>query len=149
MWAWWRLVRPSVPQSVWEEMVKLILHSQHVHLGKSYWCRMVICVLDLYLTLKWSWLGLISPPPPKCKCPIVIGQTYTNCSLGPRKMWVPYSDRSGKKERNGQVHFAVPFGATFTKLTNYSSCMIYWNHMVVCVLDLHLTLEWPWLGRND
>ena len=26
--------------------------------------------------------------------------------------------------------------------------MIYRCHMVVCVLDLHFTLEWPWLGRN-
>ena len=26
--------------------------------------------------------------------------------------------------------------------------MIYWCHVVVYVLDLHFTLEWPWLGRN-
>ena len=26
--------------------------------------------------------------------------------------------------------------------------MIYWYHVMVCVLDLHFTLEWPWLGRN-
>ena len=24
----------------------------------------------------------------------------------------------------------------------------YWCNVVVCVLDLHFTLEWPWLGRN-
>ena len=26
--------------------------------------------------------------------------------------------------------------------------MIYWYHVVVCVIDLHFTLEWPWLGGN-
>ena len=35
--------------------------------------------------------------------------------------------------------------------TNYTCIyldMIYWCHMMVCVLHLHITLEWPWLGRN-
>ena len=27
--------------------------------------------------------------------------------------------------------------------------MIYWCKMVVCVLYLHILLEWPWLGRNS
>ena len=44
--------------------------------------------------------------------------------LGTRKMRLPYSDRSLRPcvrpsfrlERNGYVHFAVPIGATFTKL---------------------------------
>ena len=27
--------------------------------------------------------------------------------------------------------------------------MIYWYHVLVCVLDLHFKLEWPSLGRND
>ena len=26
--------------------------------------------------------------------------------------------------------------------------MIYWCHMVVCILELHFTLEWTWLGRK-
>ena len=45
-------------------------------------------------------------------------------ALGPRKMRVPYSDRSVRTcvcasvrlERNGYVNFAVPIGATFSKL---------------------------------
>ena len=41
--------------------------------------------------------------------------------------------------------FAVPIGATFTKLApTVHLDMIYWYHAVVCVLDLHFTLEWPW-----
>ena len=37
----------------------------------------------------------------------------------------------------------------FTKLTpTVHLDMIYQCHMVVCVLDLHFTLEWPWLGRS-
>ena len=39
--------------------------------------------------------------------------------------------------------------ATFTKLApTVHLYMIYWYHVVVCVLDLHFMLEWPWLGRN-
>ena len=26
--------------------------------------------------------------------------------------------------------------------------MIYWYHIIVCVLDQHFMLEWPWPGRN-
>ena len=41
-------------------------------------------------------------------------------SLGPRKMRVPYSDRSVcasvRLERNGYVHFALPIGATSPNL---------------------------------
>ena len=40
-------------------------------------------------------------------------------------------------------------GATFTKLApTVHLDMTYWYHVAVCVLDLHFTLEWPWLGRN-
>ena len=39
---------------------------------------------------------------------------------------------------------------TFTKLApTLHLDMIYWYHMVVCVLDLHFTLERSWLGRNN
>ena len=56
---------------------------------------------------------------------------------------------SFRLERNGQVHFAVPISATFTKLApTVHLDMIYWYHVIVSVLDLHFTLEWPWLGRN-
>ena len=35
-------------------------------------------------------------------------------------------------------------GATFTKLTpTVHLDMIYWCHMVVCILDLQFTLQWP------
>ena len=69
--------------------------------------------------------------------------------LGPRKMWVPCSDPSVRLESNGQVHFTVPRCDTFTKHTpTIHLDMIYWCHAVVCVLDLHFKLQWPWLGRN-
>ena len=46
--------------------------------------------------------------------------------------------------------FTVTIGATFTKLApTVHLDMIYWYHVVVCVLDLYFTFEWPWLGRND
>ena len=51
--------------------------------------------------------------------------------------------------KNGQVYITVPMGATctFTKL-GPTVDMIYWCHVLVCVLDLNFMLEWPWLRRN-
>ena len=47
------------------------------------------------------------------------------------------------------IYISVPIGATFIKLApTVHLDMIYWCHMMVCILDLHFTLEWPWLGRN-
>ena len=48
------------------------------------------------------------------------------------------------------VYISVPIGATFTKLApTVHLDMIYWCHMVVCVLGLLFMLEWPcYLGRN-
>ena len=45
--------------------------------------------------------------------------------------------------------FTVPIGATFTRLTpSVHLDMIYWCHVVVCVLDLHFTLEWLTMVRK-
>ena len=76
-------------------------------------------------------------------------------------MRVPYSNGSVRPsvrlcvresiqlERNGYVHYTVPRCATLTKLTQTVLLdMIYRCHKVVCVLDLHFTLESPWLERN-
>ena len=65
-------------------------------------------------------------------------------------MRVPYSDRSVHQsvhvsvrfERYSYIHFAVPIGAIFTKLApTVHFDMIYLCHVVVCVLDLHFTLQ--------
>ena len=46
--------------------------------------------------------------------------------------------------RNGSVYNTMPMSATFTKLTpTVHLDIIYWCHVVVCVLDLHFTVEWP------
>ena len=50
-------------------------------------------------------------------------------------------------ERNGLVHFTVTRFDPFNKLAPTVD-IIDWYHVVVCVLDLHFTLELPWLGRN-
>ena len=51
--------------------------------------------------------------------------------------------------RNGYIYITVPIGATFIKLApTVHLDMIYWWHMVICVLDLHFMPEWPWLGRS-
>ena len=62
----------------------------------------------------------------------------------------PYGVRYVRSsERNGKVEFTVAGWTSFTKLTpTVHLDMIFWCHVVVCILDLHFRLEWPWLGRN-
>ena len=96
-----------------------VLHLPNLHhLDMIYWCHMVVCVLGLHFTLEWPRLG-----------------------------------------GNGSVFITVSVGATFTKLNWHQLFlkttnqpihlnMIYWCHVVICVFDLHFTLEWPWIGRN-
>ena len=51
--------------------------------------------------------------------------------------------------RNGQVYIIVPRWTSFTKTTpHFHLYMIHQCHVVVCVLGLYFTFEWPWLGRN-
>ena len=83
-------------------------------------------------------LGFFYKGPTKCGCPIEICLSVRLCVFA-----------SVRLKRNGYVHFTVPRCDTFTKLTQTVHLeTIYWYHMMFCVLDLHFTLQWPWLGRN-
>ena len=82
--------------------------------------------------------------------------------LGSRKMRVSYSDRPvcpcvfvcvfacvRPVKKKWLSHFPVHGCDTFTILApTVHFDMIYWYHVVVCVLGLLFTLEWPRLGRN-
>ena len=81
----------------------------------------------------------VSLGPLKFGSPIVIGLSVRPCvrpSVRPvRKKWLS------------------PFYSTYwcyihQTCTNCSSWHDLWYHVVVCVLGLHFTLEWPRLGRN-
>ena len=116
-----------------------------------YGYHVVVCVVDLHVhyTLEWRWLGRNG----------YIHQTCTNfsswyyllilcvglCPWPTFYAWVTMV----LVGRNGQVYITVPMGATFTKLApTVHFDMIYWCHMVVCFLDLHFMLQWPWLESN-
>ena len=82
-----------------------------------------------------------------------IYQTCTNCSYwhyllmqpGGLCPWRTFHAWVTMVGRYGQVYFTVPIGATFTKLAPTAHLdMIYWCHMVVCILDLQFLLQqWP------
>ena len=82
-----------------------------------------------------------------------IHQTCTNCLfwhdlLKPHGALCPWPTFHASVtiwlERNGSVYITVPIGATFTTLApTVHFDMIYWCHMVLCVLDLYFTLPWP------
>ena len=88
-----------------------------------------------------------------------IHQTCTSCSSW-HEIQMPHGDLCVsptfhawvtivRKKWLSLYYITVPMGATFTKLAPAVHLdMKYRCHMVVCVFDLHFTLEWPLLGRN-
>ena len=124
--------------------------SSKVKFWKLWW---LINYFNISLSISssiFNWFSWLSPARQYQEEP------YAEINYCPAKCGVPYSDRSVCLsvcaslwlERNGSVHFTVPRCDIFTKLApTVHLDMIYCYHVVVCVLDVHFTLEWPWLGR--
>ena len=119
---------------------------------------MVVCVVDLHFTIEWPWLGsngyysqskssvhdkfheLHSHFPSIAqRTPSIITSSSwkSTCTVSDvRTSCISYFDY--------KVYITLPtcIGATFTKLApTVHLDMIYWYHVLVCVLDLHFTLE--------
>ena len=79
-----------------------------------------------------------------------IHQTCTKCSSW-HDLLLPHSGlcswptcHAFLVRKKCQVYNTLPMSATFTKLISYFYLdMIYWCHVVVCVIEIHFTLQWP------
>ena len=70
-----------------------------------------------------------------------------NLGLRPKK-WTPsHSQRGPTLKRGGPASMLTWTHYGTSAVYGKGARQIYWYHIVVCVLDLHFTLEWPWLGR--
>ena len=77
-----------------------------------------------------------------------VHQTYT-MSPGGLCHWPTFYAWVTLFKKNDQVYIIMPRCTTLTKPTPHVHLyMIHQCHVVVCVLCLYFTFEWPWLGRH-